>query len=199
MPSPPVVRLKVGAKVLCTQNLGKDVTVECMGSIVAFRDAAGSMQDALLSSQEMGYGMDQTMVKEDWGCVHPERVWPLVDFNVSGKKAAKIVFLAMMSIEDNLETVIRSGVQPPLTLSYSLTVHRAPGMPLDAVVFNLQGLFAGGQLYTALSWVRNFEKVRLMGSQAKQDSKCANKKVLALEAGTDWRMIDNGPEEVEGD
>ena len=195
----PVIIIKVGAKVLCTQKLGKDVTVGCMGSIVAFRDAAESMQDALMSLHEIAYGMDQTMVKEDWGCVHPERVWPLVEFNVSGKKVAKIVFPAMMSILDNLGTVICSRVQLPLILSYSLTVHRAQGMTLDAVVFNLQGLFAEGQLYTALSRVRNFEKLRLMGSQVKQGSKCANKEVLAFEAGTVWRMIDNGPEEVEID
>ena len=43
MPSPPITRLRVGAKVLCTQKLSKDVTVGCMGVVVAFGDAAESL------------------------------------------------------------------------------------------------------------------------------------------------------------
>ena len=43
MPAPPVVRLKVGAKVLCTQKLDKDVRGGCMGIVVGFRDVAQRM------------------------------------------------------------------------------------------------------------------------------------------------------------
>ena len=197
MPSPPVLRLRVGAKVLCTHKIDQDVRVGCMGVVVAFRDAAENVQDSMLSSYDMGYGMDQTMAKEDWGCVQLERLWPLVEFNVNGRQIMRTVFPALMSIEDNLGTLICSRMQLPLILSYSLTVHRAQGMTLDAVAFNMQGLFAEGQLYTALSRVCNFEKLRLMGPVLKQASKCANKKVLAFEANTQWRLIDNGPEEIE--
>ena len=59
-------------------------------------------------------------------------------------------------------------------------------MTLESVVFTLQRLFAKGQLYTALSCVRNFDKLRVIGS-VKADSACANKKVLvAFEASTLW-------------
>ena len=39
--------------------------------MLAFRDAAKSMHDAMLSAHDMGYGMDPKMAKEDWGSVHP--------------------------------------------------------------------------------------------------------------------------------
>ena len=85
-----------------------------------------------------------------------------------------------MNIEDNLGRVICSRMQLPLILSYSLTVHRAQGMTLDAVAFNMQGLFAEGQLYTALSRVRNFEKLRLMGPVLKQAFKCAKQESAGI-------------------
>ena len=70
-------------------------------------------------------------------------------------------------------------------------------MTLDAIVFNMQGLFAEGQLYTALSRVRNFARLRLMGPVKKDDTKCFNKKVLAFEANTYWQRLDNGPVGIE--
>ena len=70
-------------------------------------------------------------------------------------------------------------------------------MTLDAVVFSLQGLFAEGQLYTALSRVRDFHKLRLIGNAVREGDKCANKKVLAFEASTRWRMVNNGPELID--
>ena len=194
MPSPPVVRLKVGAKVLCTHRIDGDVRVGCMGVVLAFRDAADSTLDCLLSSHNMGCGTCAQTVREDWGCVHPDRSWPQVEFNVHGKLFMRTVHPEVMNLEDNLGTVICSRVQLLLILAYSLTVHRAQAMTLDAVSFNLAGLFAEGQLYTALSRVRDFDKLRVTG-KLMSGCKCANKKVLAFEANTRWRLIDNGPEE----
>ena len=65
-------------------------------------------------------------------------------------------------------------------------------MTLDAVVLSLQGLSPKGQLYTALSRVRDFHKLPLIGSAVREGDKCANKKVLAFEASTWWRMVNNG-------
>ena len=61
----------------------------------------------------------------------------------------------------------------------------------------MQGLFAKGQLYTAVSRVRDFGKLRLTRTGVKEGDKCANEKVLAFEASTRWRMVDNGPEMVD--
>jgi hypothetical protein len=73
---------------------------------------------------------------------------------------SKTVYPAVMTIEDNTGTVICSRMQVPFLLAYALTVHRAQGMTLDAVTFHVDGLFAKGQLYTALAvsrlWKHNF-------------------------------------------
>ena len=197
MALPPVVRLRVGAKVLCTYKIDSDIKVGCMGTVQEFRNAEEAIQDALLTDRDMGPGMDKAEADRDWPLVQPDRLWPLVEFIVNGRKMCKPVFPAKMNIEDNMGTVICSRMQLPLILSYALTVHRAQGMTLDCVVFDLQGLFAEGQLYTALSRVRNFDKLRVIGS-VKSDAACANQKVLAFEASTVWQTIDNGPDaEVE--
>ncbi len=39
MASPPVIRLRVGAKVLCTFKIDNDIRVGCMGTVLEFRDA----------------------------------------------------------------------------------------------------------------------------------------------------------------
>ncbi len=39
MASPPVVRLRVGAKVLCTFKIDNDIRVGCMGTVLDFRNA----------------------------------------------------------------------------------------------------------------------------------------------------------------
>ena len=46
----------------------------------------------------------------------------------------------------------------PLVLGYGLTVHRAQGLTLDAVAFQLNGLFAAGQRFTVLSRVRDYSR-----------------------------------------
>lgn len=194
MASPPMVRLKMGAKVLCSYKISQDVRVGCMGVVVAFRSAADNVQDFMLSPYDMGYGVNQAMAKEDWGCVHPQRLWPIVEFVVNGRPTVRTVFPVLMTSEDNLGTVICSRMQLPLILSYSLTVHRAQGMTLDAVAFNMEGLFAEGQLYTALSRVRKFDKLRLMAVSLKMSVKLASERALTFEAQTRWRLIDNSPE-----
>ena len=114
MPSPPVVCLKLGAKVLRTHKIDKDVRVGCMGLVQGVRDAAECMQESMLSVHDMGYGMDPAMAREDWGCVHLERLWPLVEFNANGSKTLKTVYPALMNIEDNLGRLICSRMQLPL-------------------------------------------------------------------------------------
>lgn len=193
MASPPVVRLRVGAKVLCTFAIDSNIRVGCMGTVIEFRNADEAVQDALLTDRDMGYDMDKDQADRDWPLVQSERLWPVVEFIVNGRKICHPVVPAKMNIEDNMGTLICSRMQLPLILSYALTVHRAQGMTLDSVVFNLQGLFAEGQLYTALSRVRNFDRLRVIGS-VKSDSACANRKVLTFEASTVWQTIDNGPD-----
>ena len=55
-----------------------------------------------------------------------------------------------------IETEIGSYKQFPLNLGYAMTIHKAQGKTLDAVVVDIsRGAFAHGQVYVALSRTRH--------------------------------------------
>jgi len=71
------------------------------------------------------------------------------------------------TIENETVAVIK---QFPFILGYAITVHRAQGMTLDSMAFNIgEGLFSPGQLYVALSRVRKLNDLTLHVPLSKKD------------------------------
>ena len=71
---------------------------------------------------------------------------------------------------DSMEWTITDGsrtmakiIQIPLRLAWAITVHKSQGMTLDAVVIDLSEAFEYGQGYVALSRVRAFSGLFLLG------------------------------------
>ena len=61
-----------------------------------------------------------------------------------------------------IEKEIGSYKQFPLMLGYAMTIHKAQGKTLDAVVLDIsRGAFAHGQVYVALSRTRNKEDMHI--------------------------------------
>jgi ATP-dependent exoDNAse (exonuclease V) alpha subunit len=53
-------------------------------------------------------------------------------------------------------------IQLPLSLSYSMSIHKSQGQTMDKVALFLnQTVFAHGQLYVALSRVRRLEDLKI--------------------------------------
>ena len=77
-------------------------------------------------------------------------------------------------------TILYRHHQVPLVLGDGLIVHRAQGLTLDAVMFQMDGLFAPWQSYTALSRVQDFSRLEVQGTPT-LGMKCADQRMLDFE------------------
>jgi ATP-dependent DNA helicase PIF1 len=58
--------------------------------------------------------------------------------------------------------------QIPLLPSYALTIHKSQGMTLDTAIIDCKNIFACGQLYVALSRVRDINNLKVINFDKKQ-------------------------------
>jgi ATP-dependent DNA helicase PIF1 len=58
--------------------------------------------------------------------------------------------------------------QIPLLPSYALTIHKSQGLTLDSAIIDCKNIFACGQLYVALSRVRNIENLKVINFNRNQ-------------------------------
>ena len=199
----PVLRLRKHAKVLCSHVFDGDVGPGAIGTVMTFRRASEKHMDAELLKRASGPGaahmavgpnLTAAQLEKDWGAVHGERRWPVVEFALKdGGRKMMTVAPRVFTVEDCEGTLLVSRVQIPLMLAYCMTVHRAQGLTLDKVVFQMDGIFAYGQLYTALSRVRKMSDMRLVGT-IKEGVKLQSREVMEFEKAKRWTLVDNRPE-----
>ena len=76
------------------------------------------------------------------------------------KKEYKVVLDAETGENKIIENVIGEFIQLPLKLAYAVTIHKSQGTTLDKVILNPH-TFTAGQLYVALSRVKNIQDLYL--------------------------------------
>ena len=191
MSEPAVLRLRVGAKVLSTAKVHDRVRTGAIGVVVTFDDGLLDVVDP----HDFGYHVDAQQVNDDMIHVAPHAMWPQVEFTgVDGKLVLVTLRAKQVDVQDNMGTTLCSRTQVPLVLAYSITVHRSQGLTLPAVIMLVSKLFACGQLYTGLSRVRDFDKLRVTGVLS-YSTKLCDKRVRDFELGTIWTRIANGPDD----
>lgn len=132
-PAPKLLRVKVGARVMCVANCN----VGCNGQLGYVTDVVG---DKIMFLAD-GSDCPQPMDKYTW----EERDYQL---GLDGKLNTVIT---------------GKFTQYPLKHAWAITIHKSQGVSLSSAHLNLgRGAFAHGQTYVGLSRLRNMYKLNLM-------------------------------------
>ena len=192
MPGQAVFRCRQEAKFLLTHKVGA-LPVGAMGTVVGFKSTSTGWSDAVRAARDRYInGAERKVTLEDSRSVNAASQWPIFRFELNGQFHIEPILPVKFIVQDSDGDIICSRTQVPLILAYALTVHRAQGMTLDAVLFVIDGLFVEGQLYTALSRVRDFSRLAIEGG-LNPNMKCADKVAIAFDQAMQWCLVDNSP------
>lgn len=140
--SPRDLRLKPGARVMMTKNVGGLANGQ-LGTVVRWDEQYGSMR---------------IVVRFD-GFRHDTSVYPAEWKNTQVTTSTK-------EDEDGKKTTVRerteaARIQYPLRLAWAITVHKSQGMTLGKVSVDLRNCFAPGQAYVALSRAKTLDGLNI--------------------------------------
>ena len=163
-PAREIVKLKQGAQVMLLRNyMSEDLCNGSRGIVIDFVRVNGSDQ--------AGAGQDKTFICST--SYEPS----VENLNFSGQATDDDTCLlprvqfdngVIKVIEsDRWDILVRGEVQAsrrqiPLTLAWSLTIHKSQGMTLDRAEINAHGIFENGQLYVAVSRVKSMQGLKLL-------------------------------------
>ncbi|KAG9104392.1 hypothetical protein FRC06_002946 [Ceratobasidium sp. 370] len=148
----PRIELKVGAQVMCVQNLPESNIVNgSIGVIVRF-----SLPGEARVAPEFLVTIPNADPKWKRGDEAPspyisrwERTrWPIVRY----QNGETVMMTPVSFTHENADGAVEAQrMQVPLILAWALTVHKAQGKTLERVKVDLEGTFETGQAYVALS------------------------------------------------
>lgn len=135
--APQVLNLKLGAQVMLLRNIDVDAGL-VNGSLGIVKSIQNNLPEI-----EFANGEKVIVGREDW-----EIKEQVVTRDFNGKEIVKYRTLAKRS-------------QIPLKLAFAATIHKMQGQTIDFADIDLSDAFETGQVYTALSRVRDLESLTL--------------------------------------
>ena len=93
-----------------------------------------------------------------------DKGWPVVE-TFAGERVT--AYPAEWNVLNEQGEVMASYIQVPLRLAWAITVHKSQGMTLDRVAVDLSKTFEPGQGYVALSRVKTWDGLQLLGCNQK--------------------------------
>ena len=182
---------------MCLVNMDDKVQNGSMGTVVGFQGTNQVPAEELIAEQDLPYGVNRVAALQQFPQINVAGAWPRVRFTVGtdGRSCDEIltVMPRVMTIDDNKNNFICGRMQIPLCLNYALTIHKGQGLTLKQVNAYLQRVFCHGQLYSALSRVRRFQDLVIVGNIG-SETKCASPVVRAWFDAQPWIRVANGPE-----
>jgi ATP-dependent exoDNAse (exonuclease V) alpha subunit len=146
-PSPENLKLKIGASVMVTSNLDTKKGI-----------VNGTM--GVVTS----FSSEGPVVKTALGViVVKENTWEIKEQAIDQNGILKY-------------NTVASWIQIPLRIAFAVTVHKTQGLTIDRAILDLERTFSAGQIYVALSRVRNLESLSI--SNLPIDRIIANKDCL---------------------
>ena len=131
-PSPEILTLKVGATVMITANIDQDRGM--VNGTIGFVKS---------------FTNDGPIVQTKNGCILIENNrWEIKE---QVFEEGKIKYRVIGSME-----------QLPLKIAYAVSTHKVQGTTLDRAILDMEGAFSAGQMYVALSRVRDLESVSIV-------------------------------------
>jgi ATP-dependent DNA helicase PIF1 len=140
-PTDPILRLKVGAKVILVRN---DVNKRWVNGTSAVISRLGNNRVWIKIR-----GAEHEVERSSWEKIKYE-------YDLKSRKM--------------VQTIVATFSQFPLRLAWALTVHKSQGMTLDKVYLDLaKGALAHGQTYVALSRLRSLDGLALSRPLTRSD------------------------------
>ena len=195
------VQLKEGAYVVCTRTIsvnGVKIANGTFGTVQTFVPADLSMCEDAPDDAEVSWWQKMHFLRTGNGAAEPVlNSWPLVEFrnlkkNGALEKVTVCVTPSRFEIQDvDTGTLLAKRIQLPICCAWAMTVHRAQGVTLPGVVVSMKSVFAYGQLYTACSRVRSFEKLRFASFNNTWMLASPDVKKFQDECEKSWVVLDN--------
>ncbi|CAL5980201.1 ATP-dependent_DNA helicase [Hexamita inflata] len=148
-----------GCQIMINRN--KDVSHGlCNGTICILKRIFYDAKQPLQTGKEDEFEYKILNVVEN--CVKIE-----IEMLFNNKLVSQIIDPQEIEYKDATDKTLAQRIQIPMQLGYALTIHKAQGLTISDAIVSLDGCFAPGQAYVALSRLKSLNGLYLTGFQKK--------------------------------